>query len=148
MSDNRQYFEDFRPGDVVELGSVIVDEHQMQAFNTEWDPALHARPDRELPADAPVASGWFVGAATMRLLVDGLLNGSAAQGSSGLDQLKFVNDVQAGDELFGRYIVLDAAESAGRPEIGRLRVRIEAVNQRGEPVLTMEATQFFRRRDA
>ena len=146
MSEARRYFEDFRPGDVVELGAVVVDEREMSAFTAEWDPALHARPDRTTPTSGTVASGWFVGAITMKLLVQGLLNGSEAQGSSGIEHLRFLGDVAPGDRLSGRYVVLEAGESASRPEIGKLRVRIETVNQRGEPVLSMEATQFFARR--
>ena len=148
MSAGRRFFEDFQPGDVVELGTIVVDEHQIVAFNTQWDPALHGRRDRTLPSDGPVASGWFAGAVTMRMLVEQLLNGSEAQGSSGLENLEFLKDVHPGDELSGRYVVLEAAESARRPEIGKLRVRIETTNQHGETVLSMEADQFFRRRSA
>ncbi|MDQ1492117.1 MAG: hypothetical protein QOJ23_4631 [Actinomycetota bacterium] len=147
MSESPRYFEDFETGQVIDLGSFpAIDEGDMSAFSAHWDPGVHARPSDGSPSDLPAASGWYVGAITMKLLVEGLLNQCAAEGSPGLDRLDFLADVHPGDVLSGRYTVLDASPSASRPTIGKLRARIEAYNQRQERVLAIEAMQFMGRR--
>lgn len=147
MSEPLHYFEDFEPGTVIELGSYGAIEDEMQTFAVQWDPGVHARPIDSPASDLPVASGWYVVVTTMRLVV-GLLNRCAAEGSPGLDRLEFLADVHPGDVLSGRYTIVEAAPSATRPSIGKLRTRIETFNQRQERVLSMEAMQFMRRRSS
>lgn len=119
----------------------------MTGFASQWDPGTYTRPSTaDIDGDEPVASGWYLGAVCMRLLVEGLLRDCAAEGSPGLDDLRFLGIVRAGDVLSGRYTVLQAEPSGRRPEIGKLRVRIELTKDSGEVVLSMEATQFMRRR--
>lgn len=145
---SERHFEDFRIGEVIELGQYPpISEAEMTGFADQWDPGVYNRP---LPLDLPsasIASGWYLGAVCMRLLVEGLLQHCAAEGSPGLDNLRFLAEVRAGDVLSGRYTVLEAGVSVRRPGIGKLRVLIELVKETGEAALSMEATQFMRRRE-
>src|SRR5687768_13918311 len=67
-----RYFEDFRPGDVVQLGRRRVTRDEIVAFAREFDPQpFHL--DEEGGARAPfgglVASGWHTAAIFMGLFV-------------------------------------------------------------------------------
>ena len=144
-------FEDFEPGQVYELGSRIVTEDDIVAFAREFDPQpFHVDPEaaEESVFGGLIASGWHTGAMWMRLYVDSMLGGSSGQGSSGIEELRWLAPVRPGDTLQGRLTVLDAAPSARRPDRGTIRIRGEMVNQEGVTVLSMVSRGQFGRRFA
>ena len=76
------YFEDFEPGQVYELGSRTVTENEIVAFARQCDPQpFHVDPEaaKESVFGGLIASGWHTGAMWMRLYVDSMLGGAAAQ---------------------------------------------------------------------
>jgi acyl dehydratase len=142
------YYDDFPPGRSIALGSIPVVEDQMLAFARQFDPQpFHVDVDgaTQGPFGGVIASGWFTGALTMRLLVDGLLNQTAAMGSPGVDAIRFPYPVRAGDLLSATVTVLAARPSERKPDRGLLTLRIETQNQAGITVLTMEATTIVAR---
>ena len=143
------YFEDFEPGQVVELGSRTVTEEEIVAFAREYDP----QPFHVDPAAAAgsvfgglIASGWHTGAMWMRLYVDSMLGSTSAQGSPGIEELRWLAPVRPGDSLSGRLTVLEATPSERRPDRGTVRIRGEMVNQDGVTVLSMVSRGHFGRR--
>ena len=64
------------------------------------------------------------------MYVDTML-GSAARGSPGIEELRWLAPVRPGDTLSGRLTVLEATPSATRPDRGTIRIRGEMVNQDG-----------------
>jgi acyl dehydratase len=144
------HFEDFEPDQVYELGSRIVTEEEIVAFAREWDPQpFHADPEaaKESVFGGLIASGWQTGAMWMRMYVDTML-GSAARGSPGIEELRWLAPVRPGDTLSGRLTVLEATPSATRPDRGTVRIRGELVNQDGVTVLAMTSRGHFGRRPA
>ena len=144
-----QYFEDFRPGQTVELGSRTVTEEEIVAFARQWDPQpfhTDAEAARDSVFGGLIASGWHTGAMWMRLYVDSLLGGSASQGSTGVEELRWLAPVRPGDTLTGRLEVLEAAPSERRPDRGTVRIRAEMVNQDGVTVMSMTSRGHFGRR--
>ena len=93
-----------------------------------------------------IASGWHTACVFMRLFADGLLNRSAAIGSPGLDEPRWLKPVYAGDSLDARVEILEVRPSRSRPDRGAARIRCVVSNQRGDEVLTMIATVMFLRR--
>ena len=79
----------------------------------------------------------------MRLYVDSMLGGSAAMGSSGIEELRWLAPVRPGDTLSGRLTVLEATPSASRPDRGTVRIRGEMVNQDGVTVMAMTSRGRF-----
>lgn len=148
--DARLHFEDFAPGEIIELGSFPpLTEDGIIAFARQWDPQpFHT--DREWARESMwggiIASGWHTGAIAMRLLVDGLLSRCATQGSPGVDHVRFLVPVRPGDVLSGRHTIIETSPSASRPRIGKIRALTELVNQRGETVVSMDAVGFYDRR--
>jgi acyl dehydratase len=147
---SRRYLEDFEAGQVIELGSVEVDEAEMLSFASSYDPQpIHL--DRDAAAAGAfgglIASGWLTGSLFMRLFAGTVLNRSAALVSPGLEELRWLRPVRAGDVLHGRYHVLEVSSSERDPSRGTVRGRGELVNQEGEVVLRLVARNLFRRRE-
>jgi len=79
----------------------------------------------------------------MRLACDHILEGSESFGSPGLAYLKWENPVRAGDALLLLVEVLEQRVAKRAPTLGIVRWRWRLSNQRDEPVLDLEATNFF-----
>ncbi len=142
-------FEDFEPGQVYELGSTVVSEDEIVAFARQFDPQpFHLDPEaaKDSVFGGLIASGWHTGAMWMRLYVDSLLGGVAGQGSSGIEELRWLAPVRPGDTLSGRLTILEATASERHPDRGTIRIRGEMVNQDGVTVMSMVSRGRFARR--
>jgi acyl dehydratase len=118
-------------------------------FARQWDPQPFHLDDAAAEASLfgrLAASGWHTCAMTMRMLCDAYLLRSASLGSPGVENLRWLQPVYAGDTLSGTLTVLEARASESRPHMGLVRSRWTTVNQHGQPVLTMEGWGMFRRR--
>lgn len=135
-----KYFDDFVVGEIIELGAVDVTEDAILDFAREFDPQVfHTDPVAavESPFGGLIASGWHTCSMFMRLLYDGLLSDSSSQGSSGMEELRWLVPVRPGDTLRAVYTVLDAQRSSTKPNRGTVTFRSEMVNQNDEFVLRM-----------
>ena len=144
------YFEDIEPGEVYELGTRTVTETEIVAFAREWDPQpFHTDPEAAKGSvfGGLIASGWHTGSMWMRMYVETML-GSAARGSPGIEELRWLAPVRPGDTLSGRLTVLEATPSGTKPDRGTIRIRGEMVNQDGVTVMSMTSRGHFGRRPA
>jgi acyl dehydratase len=141
------HYEDFAEGAVFDLGPYAVNKDDIIAFAREFDPApFHVD---EAAAKGSIlgglcASGWHVCAMVMRMMVDGYLGRSAGMGSTGVDEVKWLKPVYAGETLSGRMIVLTKRVSAKRPEMGIIKAHWEASNLAGEKKFEMTAVNLIR----
>jgi acyl dehydratase len=146
----KRYFEDFRVGEVVELGSRGISEREIIAFAREFDPQpfhVDAVRARDSAFGGLVASGWHTIALYMRLLVDGFIVTVAnSMGSPGVDKIEWLKPVRPGDTLCGRLTILEMIPSKSRPDRGTVRTLGEMINQHGEVVMTTRGVGFFGRR--
>jgi acyl dehydratase len=136
-------------GATYECGASTITEDEIIAFAQRYDPqAMHI--DRTLAAAGPfgevIASGWHTVALVMPLLVENFLpaNGLAAPG---IDELRWLLPVRAGDALTLRVTVEQARRSRSKPDRGLLQCLLEVLNQRGEVVMTMKPMNFVRCRE-
>ena len=146
---SERYFEDFEAGQVLELGSVDVSESAIIEFARQFDPQpFHVDPGAAADSvfGGLIASGWHTGAMWMRLYVDNMLGSASAQGSPGVEELRWLAPVRPGDTLHGRLTVLETTPSGRRPDRGTVRIRGEMVNQDGVTVLSMVSRGHFGRR--
>ena len=149
MSQDR-WFEDYMPGTVHDLGSVIVDEQEVIAFARQFDPqSFHLDKERAKTSvfGGLIASGWHTAAMTMRLIVDHYLSEVSSEGSPGIDELRWLQPVHPGDQLSVRVTILDARPSRSCPERGIVRSQIETLNQDGKIVMHLTSTIFIRCRN-
>jgi acyl dehydratase len=143
-------YEDFTIGEVVEAGPVLVTADAIKAFAAEFDPQpmhLDGAAAQNTVVGGLFASGMHTVCLNMRLLVDGFLRDTKAMGSPGVDEIRYLAPVRAGDSLTMRLEVIDLRPSPGRADIGFLRCRSEMRNGSGQAVMRMTATLIFARRD-
>ena len=146
-----RYFEDFHAGQEIDLGTRAVGEEEIVAFAGAYDPQpFHV--DHEAAARSiyggVIASGWHTCSIMMRLVVDGLLARSSSMGSPGLDSVRWLAPVRAGDVLNVRYRTVRTKASASKPDRGVVWSQWVAINQHGETVCTIEGMSMFGRRPA
>lgn len=145
-----RYFEDFAEGQVIELGPLpSLSEEEIITFARQWDPQpFHTDPvaAKETIYGGLIASGWQTALLTMRVMVDQLLSKTAAQGSPGVENIRFLKPVRAGDRLTARYTVLVAEPSAKRPNRGKILGRTEIFNEAGEAVYSVDGWTLIGRR--
>jgi acyl dehydratase len=146
-----KYFEDFVVGEQIRLGEVEVTEAAIIEFAEQYDPQpFHVDPGaaEASPYGGLIASGWHTCAMYMRLLCDGMILDSSSQGSSGMEELRWLAPVRPGDVLRARYTVLDTALSATKPNRGTVTFRSEMVNQDDVVVLQMTGRGLYGTRPA
>ncbi len=142
------YLDDLEAGQSFALGSRSVTREEIVEFASAWDPQPFHLDEEAAKAGIYgqlIASGWHTVCIFMRLFADGLLNRAAAIGSPGIDELRWLKPVCAGDQLEARVEILDIRPFRSRPDRGGAKIRCIVSNQQGE-VLTMTATVMFLRR--
>ena len=144
-----RHFEDFKVGDVTEVGPVSVSEAEIIDFAERFDPQpFHIDPEaaKSSPFGGLIASGWHTTALFMGMFVRGILLDSASLGSPGVEAIRWTAPVRPGDTLTGRVTITDVQPSETNPKRGTVFTTNEVFNQDGVLVLTMKARGFFARR--
>jgi acyl dehydratase len=143
------WWEDFKVGERIEMGRHTFTEAEIIAFAERFDPQpFHTDPRAAKDSffGGLIASGWHTCAVGMRLTVESHVNRTKSLGSPGLDNIRWLKPVRAGDTVSYSRLVLESRASASRPDAGLVKSRWEAVNQHGELVMTMEGWGMFGRR--
>jgi acyl dehydratase len=143
------WWEDFKVGDVSEMGQHTFTEQEIVAFGRQYDPQpfhVDAAAAKAGPYGGLIASGWQVCAVGMRLVDEKFMNDSDSHGSPGIEKVRWLKPVRPGDTLRYRMTVVESRASESRPKIGLVKHLWEAFNQKDELVLTLEGWAFFGRR--
>lgn len=144
------YLDDLSPGQVYQLGSITLSEEEIVAFAKLYDPQSFHTDVQAASASiygGVIASGWQTVCVFTRLFVDGLLVKTAAMGSPGLDELRWLQPVRPGDRLQGRVEVMDIRPSRSKPDRGIAKLRCIMANDAEADVLTFVANVLFQRRE-
>ena len=135
-----RYFEDFRVGDVAELGPVSVSEDEIVEFATRFDPQpfhVDAAAAAGTPFGGLIASGWHTTALFMGMFVRGVLLDAASLGSPGVEEIRWLAPVRPGDTLTGRSTITEVRESSTDPRRGTVFTTNEVLNQDGVVVMRL-----------
>ena len=141
------YFEDFDIDQRISFGRYTVTQDEIVEFAKRYDPqAFHVdeRDSQTVELGGVMASGWHTTAIFMRLAVDAYLAGAAVLTSPGVDELRWLAPVRAGDIISGEAIVEGARRSTSKPDRGILTTGVVLWNQREEEVLRMTTHVFMR----
>jgi acyl dehydratase len=125
--------------------SAIVDfafAYDPQPFHIDMDAAKHSH------FGGLIASGFQTLAITFRLLYQGGFLRDASLGGPGMDGLKWLKPVRPGDTIRPRARVLDLVPSKSKPDRGVLKLRVAAVNQADEEVMTVDMNIIMKKRRA
>ena len=149
MTNCSWYFEDFFAGQEIALGARLVTEEEIIAFATAFDPQPfhvdHAAAAASMYG-AVIASGWHTCSMMMRMVVDGLMATASSMGSPGLEKVRWILPVRAGDTLSVSYLTTAVKASSSKPDRGVVWSTWRALNQHGELVCTVEGMGMFGRR--
>jgi acyl dehydratase len=145
-----KYLEDFVVGESEIAGRHTLTEEEIIAYGRAWDPIpIHVDPDAQDSAafGGVIAAGTHLIAATVRALVRHPPHLAIVAGL-GLDEVRYLGPGRPGDTLEVRRTCLEARASGSHPDRGVVRNLIEAVNQRGEVVLSYVDVLLVRCRPA
>lgn len=151
MIAKRWAYEDLIEGTVIDLGSKLVTAEEIVDFASQFDAQpmhLDEAAGRDSLLGGLAASGWHSCAMLMRLLCDGFLLDSTAQGAPGIDYVNWRRPVLAGDTLSATTVVVSRRISKSRPTLGFVTMKATVTNQRGETVLELENPVMFATREA
>jgi acyl dehydratase len=145
-----RYWEDFKVGEVEQIGGKRVDKEEMIAFAKQYDPQpfhVDEAAAKQSMYGGLIASGWHTCAMVMRMMCDAYMLQSASVGSPGIDNLKWLKPVRPGDKIRAQRTTLETRASKSKPEIGIVSNLWEVFNQDGEMVMSMQGYGMFRRRN-
>ena len=146
----RYYWEDFKVGERIAVGTVGVNRDEIIEFASRYDPQpFHV--DEEAAKQSIygglIASGWHSCALIMRLICDSYMLEAASLGSPGVENVRWPKPVRPGDTLTAYRTTEESRESRSRPEAGIVKTLWEVENQNGELVMTMSGINLFLRRN-
>ena len=145
-----RYWEDFKVGEVEQIGGKRVDKEEVIAFAKQYDPQpfhVDEAAAKQSIYGGLIASGWHTCAMVMRMMCDTYMLQSASVGSPGIDNLKWLKPVRPGDTISARRTTLETRASKSKPDIGIVNNLWEVFNQDGEMVMSMQGYGMFRRRN-
>jgi len=145
------YFEDYQVGGEHPLGSYTVTEAEIVAFASQYDPQpFHIDKDAAAKSiyGGLISSGWMTSAIMMKLLVKSMGDRSSSMGSPGVDEIRWIKPVYAGDTLTVVLKVLETRPSSSKPDRGVVLTQWQATNQHGELVCTVKGMGMYGRRPA
>jgi len=143
------YFEDFIPGESIQLGQRTVTEEEIIAFATQFDPQtfhIDKVAAKESIFGDVIASGWHTCSMMMRMVVDGFIGDSSSMGSPGIDNIRWTAPVRPGDTLTVTAETTGSKVSTSKPDRGVVNTVWKAVNQHGQIVCTIDGMGMFGRR--
>lgn len=145
-----RHWEDFKVGEVEQIGGKRVDKDEIIAFAKQYDPQpfhIDEAAAKQSMYGGLIASGWHTCAMVMRMMCDAYMLQSASVGSPGIDNLKWLKPVRPGDTISARRTTLETRASKSKPDIGIVNNLWEVFNQDGEMVMSMQGYGMFRRRN-
>ena len=146
-----RFHDDFTPGQHFTTPGVTLTEADIIDFAWRYDPQpfhLDVTAAANSPYGGLIASGFQSLALCFRLFIQSGLLAESSMGSPGIDELRWLLPVRPGDTLHGRVEVLEVRPSRSKPDRGIARFKYQAVNQRGETVLSFIVNHLLRCRPA
>lgn len=142
------HLEDFAAGQTFALGPQRITAEEIAAFAREFDPQpfhMDEAAARSSVLGGLAASGWHTSCLLTRLMCDAVLTRSAVLGSSGMDEVKWLKPVLAGDVLSGEMLITIARPSQSKPGVGIVAFESFLAGQDGERRTELKGMVFVRR---
>ncbi len=150
MNIVKSYWEDFRVGERVLMGSVKVTKEDIVRFAVEYDPQLFHIDEKAGESSifgGLIASGWHTCSLVMKMMCDSYLLDSASMGSPGMEHIKWVKPVRPNDVLTAFRTTIETKSSQSKPDRGFVKTLFEVFNNNQELVMSMEGLGMFRRKN-
>ncbi len=147
-----RYIEDYTEGEVIITGSFTLGRDDLLQFANFYDPQPMHIDETFAASDGPfhdvIASGFQTLAIAFKLFAEmGYFEGDVALGGPGMDNLRWLSPVFAGDTLTNHVTIVEARRSRSKPDRGILGLGHDLRNQHGDSVLTCITASTIRCRD-
>ena len=144
-----RFLDDLTPGQRFTSPGLTLTEAEIIDFAWRYDPQpfhLDANAAADSPYGGLIASGFHSLAICFRLFIQSGILAESSMGSPGIDELRWLAPVRPGDTLHSEIEVLEVRPSNSKPDRGIARLKYQAVNQRGEAVLSFIVMHLLRRK--
>lgn len=145
----RHYIEDFTVGQRHVSPTFELTEKEIVEFAQKYDPQyyhLDAEAARNSPFGGLIAAGCQTIALAWKLGYDTGLFDDLELAGIGLDEIRWVKPVYAGDVVRVEFFLLESRPSRSKADSAIAKFRYKMKNQRDEVVLTLTMIQIVRRR--
>lgn len=149
MPGRDYHFDDFKVGDRFESAGITFTEGEIIDFALRYDPQpfhIDVEAAKASPFGGLIASGFQTLALAFRLFYQTGVLTSANLGGPGFDDLRWLKPVRPGDTIRAAVEVVEMRPSRSKPDRGTVRLSLNAINQRGETVMTSILIAILRRR--
>jgi len=150
MATDLLHWEDFPVGEIVTLGTKTVTAEMIVGFAREYDPQpfhLDEAAAKSSLLGGLSASGWQSCALMMQILCESFLLRSASMGAPGVEEIRWMKPLRAGDTITLVRTTLDRRKSKSNPVLGLTHFKLEFFNQRSEQTMWGQYWQLFARRN-
>ncbi len=143
------FFEDFAPGQVYETMALTLTDESIIRFALEYDfQPFHVDKvaAKESMFGGLIASGLQTLALSFRLCNQAQMFAGNAIAGIGMDDVRFLRPVYAGDTIRAVVTILETRLSASQPTGGIVKWEIRSVNQNGQDVFKATLINITKRR--
>ena len=135
-------FEDFKVGDIMEFGPHAITAADIKSFATRFDPQpmhLDEASAQNTVVGGLLASGLHTACLHMRLFAEGVLRDSTSMGSPGVEEVRYLAPVRAGDTVNARVTITDIVPAKRKVTLATVCTVGERVVLEGEAVVMVPA---------
>ena len=145
------FFDDMPVGFTFETGRRTLTAEAIKTFAAEWDAQPFHLDEEAAKASVYgglIASGFHTVLTAFTLTLEASDWSESSMGSPGMDNIRWIKPVYAGDTLQVRAEVVGAKASRSKPDRGFVEVRYDIFNQDDVMVASYQAKHMLRRRQA
>lgn len=139
----KNYAEDYKSGDVFNLGTYEVTAAEIATFAEKYDPFpfhIDEKVAKETIFGGIISSGWLTALIWLRLMHKSFLNYETTLGSPGHEEMMWPHPVRAGDNLTGWLEIKESRVSKSKPNLGFVRYSAKLLNQDDKEVFLTTST--------
>lgn len=134
-----------------ETGSRTLDAEAIKRFAREWDPQpfhLDEEAAKASPYGGLIASGFHTILTAFTLTLEASDWSDSSMGSPGMETVRWIKPVYAGDSLRVKAEVVGSKASRSKPDRGFVDVQYDIYNQDDAMVAAYRASHMLKRRQA
>ena len=146
---NIRYAEDYKAGDVFDLGTYDVTHDEIIGFSQQYDPFpfhIDDQAAQDTVFGGIISSGWLTALVWLRLMHKEFLCHETTLGSPGHEELIWPTPVRPGDRLSGQVEIKESRVSKSKPDLGFVRYTSKLTNQKDEEVFLTTSTMIVKPR--
>ena len=144
--ENR-YVEDFKKGDIFDLGKHAFSEEEIVDFAKKYDPFpfhIDKNAAEKTVFSGIISSGWLTALVWLGMMHKSFLSYDTTMGSPGHEEMIWPKPVRPGDSVSGRLEILESRKSKSKPGLGFVRYEAKLINQNNEIVFVTKSTLMIK----